>query len=360
MKARMSYAVLMAIGVSACAPLGLGGADESGSSASAPPLSRSSGNAFSSYGNLIALRSAEPQGSAFQKRLAQEYLLFAEEESGIFRDFIDADYFARKGLRAGRGSPELPEEPRTWPRTAAAIGPLSDGRAALMTALDGGGRDRTPVEAARAQRLYDCWVEQESEGFQPDDIADCQQRFGDALTSLQAALADDGDGGQEPMATDAVPPFTYLAYFDFDESELTEQGRLAIDLAATDYTDSSEARITVIGHTDRAGPETYNTGLSQRRALTVQRALVERGVPAGDIAVSWRGETEPAVPTADGVAERRNRRVQILLDGMRRPQPESEPGPMSEPGPLSEPGPMSEPAPTTQPAPNALSELSSE
>ena len=69
--------------------------------------------------------------------------------------------------------------------------------------------------------------------------------------------------------------------------------------------------ITVIGHTDRLGPDQANDTLSLQRAQRVKELLIQRGVAAERISVAGRGEREPLVPTADEVAEPRNRRVEI-------------------------------------------------
>ena len=71
--------------------------------------------------------------------------------------------------------------------------------------------------------------------------------------------------------------------------------------------------VLVIGHTDRVGTDAFNDALSRQRAEVVRRALVARGLPAENIVVVGRGEREPIVATADGVAEARNRRVEILV-----------------------------------------------
>ena len=73
-------------------------------------------------------------------------------------------------------------------------------------------------------------------------------------------------------------------------------------------------RLTVTGHTDTVGSDAYNMRLSRRRALSVQKELVRDGVPAGEIAIFAKGKRELLVPTADGVKEPQNRRVQIVLE----------------------------------------------
>ena len=65
--------------------------------------------------------------------------------------------------------------------------------------------------------------------------------------------------------------------------------------------------IIVHGHTDRAGPESYNMELSLRRALAARAELVRLGVPTKTISFSGAGEAAPRIPTADGIREARNR-----------------------------------------------------
>jgi len=65
------------------------------------------------------------------------------------------------------------------------------------------------------------------------------------------------------------------------------------------------------GHADRSGSTSYNVGLSQRRADAVRSYLSARGVPDTRISSEAFGESQPRVPTADGVRELQNRRVEI-------------------------------------------------
>ena len=68
------------------------------------------------------------------------------------------------------------------------------------------------------------------------------------------------------------------------------------------------------GHTDTVGSDAYNMRLSMRRAVAVEKELVHDGVPEGEIAIFAKGKRDLLVPTADGVKEPQNRRVQIVLD----------------------------------------------
>ena len=69
----------------------------------------------------------------------------------------------------------------------------------------------------------------------------------------------------------------------------------------------------LVGHTDTSGSAAYNQGLSVKRADVVKDVMVEMGARPEAIQVSGVGETDLAVPTADGVREARNRRAVITL-----------------------------------------------
>jgi outer membrane protein OmpA-like peptidoglycan-associated protein len=84
-----------------------------------------------------------------------------------------------------------------------------------------------------------------------------------------------------------------------------------IQQAADAYKAGAMVQIQVTGYTDRSGSPGYNQRLSERRANNVAKALIRLGVPQNQMAVSGRGENDNRVPTADGVREPQNRRVEI-------------------------------------------------
>ncbi len=116
-----------------------------------------------------------------------------------------------------------------------------------------------------------------------------------------------------PAAAPPPAPSSFMVFFDFDRSDLSSQAQTTITQAANAYKTKGQARVTAIGHTDRSGPESYNMALSLRRANSVKDGLVRNGVPANVITVTGRGESQPLVPTADGVREAQNRRVEIVM-----------------------------------------------
>ena len=114
-----------------------------------------------------------------------------------------------------------------------------------------------------------------------------------------------------PPPAPAAPSF--MVFFDWDRSNLSQQALATIAQAAQVFKSKGNARITATGHTDTSGPEAYNMALSLRRANAVKDALVRNGVPAQAITVIGRGEQGLLVPTADGVREPQNRRVEIVI-----------------------------------------------
>jgi hypothetical protein len=108
-------------------------------------------------------------------------------------------------------------------------------------------------------------------------------------------------------------PGHYLVTFDLGQATLTEQNRKVVAQAAENFRQGRTPRISVTGYTDTSGPAAYNLKLSQRRADAVTAELVRDGVPAADIVTVGRGENDLLVPTAEGVREPRNRRVEIVV-----------------------------------------------
>lgn len=110
-----------------------------------------------------------------------------------------------------------------------------------------------------------------------------------------------------------APARSYLVFFDWDKADLTDRAKQIIAQAAEASTKVQYTQIEVNGYTDRSGTPQYNMKLSLKRAENVAAELVRDGVPKNVIEIHGYGETHPLVPTAPGVREPQNRRVEIII-----------------------------------------------
>jgi OOP family OmpA-OmpF porin len=102
-----------------------------------------------------------------------------------------------------------------------------------------------------------------------------------------------------------------VVFFDWDSDAITPEATTILNNAETAYANCGTSAVMIAGHADKSGSAQYNMGLAQRRADNVRGHLTGRGVPAARITTQSFGETMPRVPTADGVRELQNRRVEI-------------------------------------------------
>jgi outer membrane protein OmpA-like peptidoglycan-associated protein/opacity protein-like surface antigen len=111
----------------------------------------------------------------------------------------------------------------------------------------------------------------------------------------------------------AGPTQTFIVYFDLGRATMSAEGRRVADGAVAAFKNTNATHIAIAGFTDTSGPASANEALSRHRADAVRDYLIARGVPRNDMAVSWHGESDPAVATADGKVEAQNRRVEINI-----------------------------------------------
>jgi len=114
----------------------------------------------------------------------------------------------------------------------------------------------------------------------------------------------------EPAAPPPAPlPESGTIYFEFDKYDLTPEAQAALDDIVFDIRDRDLGGIVVNGYTDTAGPPEYNMTLSQERANTVAKGLIDEGIPAQIVTTQAWGETDLAVETPPETPLQANRRV---------------------------------------------------
>jgi outer membrane protein OmpA-like peptidoglycan-associated protein len=120
-----------------------------------------------------------------------------------------------------------------------------------------------------------------------------QESFGSALAALPTR------------------PATFMLHFVRGSDELSEDSKAELQRMLAELRTRALPDIVLIGHADTVGRDELNDELSLKRAERVKTLVVEQGIAAQRIRTAGRGKRELLVPTADGVDEPRNRRVEV-------------------------------------------------
>ncbi|MEO6405265.1 MAG: OmpA family protein [Ferruginibacter sp.] len=102
-------------------------------------------------------------------------------------------------------------------------------------------------------------------------------------------------------------------YFATNKFDITANSKLALDKLVKIFAEYPETNILVEGHTDDVGTDTYNMGLSQRRADAVGNFLKAAGVNPSRLTVKWYGESQPKVANTTPEDRALNRRVEFAI-----------------------------------------------
>lgn len=125
--------------------------------------------------------------------------------------------------------------------------------------------------------------------------AQVQAHFGAALSAQPARAA------------------RFTLYFVEGRDRLTDESQRQVDSTLAEIAARPVPDVLVVGHTDAVGSHAANDALALQRAEAIRSELIRRGVAPENVQAIARGKREPAIATADGVAEPRNRRVEIVV-----------------------------------------------
>ena len=262
---------------------------------------------------LENVKNLEPQGSEFNQQLFAGYVGLSATERAE-HDYGDSDRFALRAAVAARGDDVRPTAVDERKIAADKQEELSKARSRLMAALFGNAKGKAPTIAASAQISFECWLQEQEEGHQPDDIADCRNAFYGQVIAAEVAIRPAPPPPPEPEPEpEPVYATYYVVFFEFDSSELSDAAKQTLDEAAEAAQATRPYKIIIRGHTDRAGPDAYNMALSERRALSVAGYMIDQGAGRFVIDVEGLGESEPIAKTSDNVRDGRNRRTEVTL-----------------------------------------------
>ena len=196
-------------------------------------------------------------------------------------------------LAAACAAPPAPPSPAAPPPTRADLVVVLPGREGGVGAVvvQEGGRE-VVLNTAYASARTGAGGRLESGQATPDEV---RAVFADAL-------------GAEPPR-----PVTFILYFVEATDQFTPESQALVDQVLLAIASRPAPELTVAGHTDAVGTDQFNDALSLRRAERVRALLIARGIAPASVVAVGRGKREPRVPTSAGVAEPRNRRVEITV-----------------------------------------------
>ena len=121
-----------------------------------------------------------------------------------------------------------------------------------------------------------------------------------------------------PSPPKAEDPVTATVLFDYNRSEVRPGEAPKLDELAAKIKGRSFDRLDAVGHADRIGSDSYNLGLSRRRADAVRAYLTGKGVDAGRIRTEAKGESGSVTGEACKNMGPEGRKNQKLVECLQR------------------------------------------
>jgi outer membrane protein OmpA-like peptidoglycan-associated protein len=221
------------------------------------------------------------------------------------RDKANVDFQKKQAEIVKQGKQDLIDSEK---RTALAQAEI-DKQAALKEGKDKSDAELAAVKARRDQANADLQKQQAEAVKQGKrDLIDSEKRTAEALAALAALAA------VKEEERGLVVTLSGGVLFRSAKSTLLSSAQVKLDQVANALLAVRARNLIVEGHTDSRGSESYNQGLSQRRADAVRDYLVQRGYPADRIQARGKGEDSPIADNASPEGRANNRRVEIIIE----------------------------------------------
>jgi|GEM_PF-3012627 len=139
----------------------------------------------------------------------------------------------------------------------------------------------------------------------------------DSLNTIAIVKAHDDSlalAKNEPIHTEEkteIEKNAKLVFFDFDRSSLTKESYGPLEDVIKIIKNHADVNFVVEGYCDSVGSSAYNLSLSKRRAGTVRKYLISKGIPSIRVTSVGYGEENPIAPNATEEGRAKNRRVEI-------------------------------------------------
>lgn len=104
----------------------------------------------------------------------------------------------------------------------------------------------------------------------------------------------------------------YGINFDFNSDKLRDESKVILDKIVKILKDNSGWKMTIEGHTDNVGGETFNQNLSEKRAKAVVDYLTKAGIEASRLSATGKGLSSPIASNETDLGRSQNRRVELV------------------------------------------------
>jgi peptidoglycan-associated lipoprotein len=154
------------------------------------------------------------------------------------------------------------------------------------------------------------------------DSINAAKRAADAAAAKAAA---DAEARRRAAEMESVRnAIAMKVYFDYDKDEIRDDQKATLDSKVGILNANVNVRLRIAGHTDDRGSDEYNLALGQRRAASVQRYLVSRGISAARFETVSFGKERPVAQGENEGAWSQNRRAEFEIiaggDNLRMPR----------------------------------------
>ena len=104
----------------------------------------------------------------------------------------------------------------------------------------------------------------------------------------------------------------YGINFDFNSDKIKDESKPTLDKIAAVLKENSGWKMTIEGHTDNVGGESYNQTLSEKRAQSVKKYLTENGISEDRLNAVGVGMSKPIAENETEAGRAQNRRVELV------------------------------------------------
>lgn len=283
-----------------------------GACASAPSRNATLDDARTSY-DRAAADAVVVRSAPVELRRAQQALQQAEAAQRDGKDMADVDYFAtlakqrtEVAFQAGKiAQADMAVADAAKQRDRILIDSRTteaDTQRALAE------QARVQAEADRTQAEADRKLAENRLGAVQASQAQTEAERARART-LEAQLAD-----LQAKQTDRGMVLTLGdVLFDTGRADLKSGASRSIDQLTAFLKENSDRSVAIEGFTDSVGSDNLNQVLSERRALAVKNALVDRGITANRITSRGFGKASPVAGNETPAGRQQNRRVEIVI-----------------------------------------------